>query len=84
MSGNTCVVDCSGYYSCGGDWQYCEGKLVRLILLYVQNFVIVIIFQTNVKMKKTAMGCGEMVGVLVIVVAVQQSNIALLIEKHIV
>jgi len=26
MSGNTCVVDCSGYYSCGGDWQYCEGK----------------------------------------------------------
>ena len=24
-SGNTCVYACSGYYECGGDWQYCEG-----------------------------------------------------------
>jgi len=24
-SGNTCVYACSGYYECGGSWQYCEG-----------------------------------------------------------
>jgi len=24
-NGNTCVYACSGYYECGGDWQYCEG-----------------------------------------------------------